>query len=71
MAQLSENPAPVRFDDGAWEALAATTNSNLCFQCGTCTSACPLAENTPMRVRRMVREAQFGETDPLIWKCMT
>ena len=71
MAQASENIAPARFDDGAWEALAATTNANLCFQCGTCTAACPLAENTPMRVRRLIREAQFGETDPLVWKCMT
>jgi Fe-S oxidoreductase len=71
MIQRSENPAPARFDDGAWETLAAATNANLCFQCGTCTSACPLAENTPMRVRRLIREAQFGEIDPLVWKCMT
>jgi len=63
--------APVRFDDDAWEALAATTNANLCFQCGTCTAVCPLAENTPLRVRRLVRGAQFGETTPLVWKCMT
>jgi Fe-S oxidoreductase len=71
MAQVSENPAPARFDDGAWEVLAAKTNANLCFQCGTCTAACPLADNTPMRVRRLIREAQFGEVDPLVWKCMT
>jgi Fe-S oxidoreductase len=71
MAQVSEPAAAVRFDDGAWEVLTATTNANLCFQCGTCTSACPLAERTPMRVRQLVREAQFGETDPLVWKCMT
>ena len=72
MAQASEKTiAPVRFDDGTWEALAATTNANLCFQCGTCTAACPLADNTSMRVRRLIREAQFGETDPFVWKCMT
>ncbi len=72
MAQASEKTiAPVRFDDETWEALAATTNANLCFQCGTCTAACPLADNTSMRVRRLIREAQFGETDPFVWKCMT
>ncbi|MGA7476161.1 MAG: (Fe-S)-binding protein [Thermoplasmata archaeon] len=71
MAQSSENLPPVRFDDDAWEALAATTNANLCFQCGTCTAACPLAETTPLRVRQLVREAQFGETDAFLWKCMT
>ncbi len=71
MAQVSVNPTPVRFDDGAWDTLAATTSANLCFQCGTCTSACPLAENAGMSVRRLVREAQFGEIDPLVWKCMT
>jgi Fe-S oxidoreductase len=71
MAQSSETLPPVRFDDDAWEALAATTNANLCFQCGTCTAACPLADNTPLRVRQLVREAQFGETDPFLWKCMT
>ena len=71
MAVASEVQVPVRFDDETWEKLAATTNANLCFQCGTCTSACPLADNTPMRVRKLIRQAQFGETDPLVWKCMT
>jgi Fe-S oxidoreductase len=71
MAQSSESLPPVRFDDEAWEALAATTNANLCFQCGTCTAACPLADSSPLRVRQLVREAQFGETDAFLWKCMT
>jgi Fe-S oxidoreductase len=71
MAEAPESSVPIRFDDDKWEALAAATSANRCFQCGTCTSACPLADNTPMRVRALVRRAQFGETDPLIWKCMT
>lgn len=71
MENASESSVPTRFDDESWEALAATTNANRCFQCGTCTAACPLADNTPMRVRTLIRRAQFGETDPLIWKCMT
>lgn len=71
MANGMTVPAPLRFDDEAWETLTRTTNANLCFQCGTCTSACPLADPTPLRVRTLVRRAQFGETDPLIWKCMT
>jgi Fe-S oxidoreductase len=71
MAEAPESSVPIRFDDEKWEALATATSANRCFQCGTCTSACPLADNTPMRVRTLVRRAQFGETDPLIWKCMT
>jgi Fe-S oxidoreductase len=71
MVEASQNSVPIRFNDETWEALALTTNANRCFQCGTCTSACPLADNTPMRVRTLIRRAQFGETDPLIWKCMT
>ncbi len=71
MVEESKSSVPIRFDDEAWEALAATTNANRCFQCGTCTAACPLADSTPMRVRALIRRAQFGETDPLIWKCMT
>jgi Fe-S oxidoreductase len=71
MAEASAGPVPIRFDDDAWERLAATTNARLCFQCGTCTSTCPLAGPTPMQVRTLIRKAQFGETDPLVWKCMT
>ena len=71
MAGAVTQTVPIRFDDEVWEKLAATTNANLCFQCGTCTAACPLADNTPMRVRKLIREAQFGETDPTVWKCMT
>ncbi len=71
MTETTGSSGAVRFNDETWETLSAATRANLCFQCGTCTAACPLADNTPMRVRMLVRRAQFGETDPLIWKCMT
>jgi Fe-S oxidoreductase len=71
MTAHAESASAVRFNDAAWERLAASTNAQLCFQCGTCTAACPLADRTPMRVRSLVRRAQFGETDPIVWSCMT
>lgn len=45
-----------------------------CYQCGTCTASCPWGLFTGLRVRDMIRKAQFGyegfESEDL-WKCVT
>jgi Fe-S oxidoreductase len=45
-----------------------------CYQCGTCTGSCPWGLFMGLRVREMIRKAQFGyegfESEDL-WKCVT
>jgi Fe-S oxidoreductase len=45
-----------------------------CYQCGTCTASCPWGLFTGLKVREMIRKAQFGlegfESEDL-WKCVT
>jgi len=48
----------------------------LCFQCGTCTGACPSGRRTPYRIRQVVRKAVMGLkeeviADDTIWMCAT
>ncbi|MDO5851557.1 MAG: CoB--CoM heterodisulfide reductase subunit C [Methanobacteriaceae archaeon] len=48
----------------------------VCFQCGTCTGACPSGRRTPYRIRQLVRKAAFGLKDEVInddaiWMCVT
>lgn len=48
----------------------------ICFQCGTCTGACPSGRRTPYRVRQLVRKSLVGLKDELIkddtiWMCST
>ena len=48
----------------------------ICFQCGTCTGACPSGRRTPYRVRQLVRKSLLGLKDELladdnIWMCST
>jgi heterodisulfide reductase subunit C2 len=48
----------------------------LCFQCGTCTGACPSGRRTPYRVRQLVRKSVMGLKDDVIsddtiWMCAT
>ncbi len=48
----------------------------LCFQCGTCTGACPSGRRTPYRVRQVVRKSVMGLKDEVIsddtiWMCAT
>jgi len=48
----------------------------LCFQCGTCTGACPSGRRTPYRIRNVVRKAVMGLkeeviADDTIWMCTT
>ncbi len=48
----------------------------LCFQCGTCTGACPSGRRTPYRIRNVVRKSVMGLKDEVIaddtiWMCTT
>lgn len=48
----------------------------LCFQCGTCTGACPSGRRTPYRIRQIVRKSVMGLKDEVIsddtlWMCTT
>jgi heterodisulfide reductase subunit C len=48
----------------------------LCFQCGTCTGACPSGRRTPYRIRQVVRKSLIGLkeeviADDTIWMCTT
>lgn len=48
----------------------------ICFQCGTCTGACPSGRRTPYRIRQLVRRAVMGLKDDVIsddtiWMCTT
>ena len=55
---------------------AGAETVGICFQCGTCTGACPSGRRTPYRVRQLVRKALVGFKDELmaddnIWMCST
>jgi heterodisulfide reductase subunit C len=68
-ADIDENFKQDIMDAGA-ESVA------LCFQCGTCTGACPSGRRTPYRVRQLVRRAVMGLkedviSDDTIWMCTT
>ena len=48
----------------------------LCFQCGTCSGACPSGRRTPYKIRQLVRRAVMGLkedviSDDAIWMCTT
>jgi len=48
----------------------------ICFQCGTCTGACPSGRRTPYRIRQVVRRSLLGLkkdviADDSIWMCTT
>ncbi|NYB51956.1 MAG: CoB--CoM heterodisulfide reductase subunit C [Methanobacteriaceae archaeon] len=48
----------------------------ICFQCGTCTGACPSGRRTPYRIRGIVRRAVMGLkedviSDDTLWMCTT
>jgi heterodisulfide reductase subunit C len=48
----------------------------VCYQCGTCSGACPSGRRTPYMIRRLVRKALMGLkedliTDDAIWMCTT
>jgi heterodisulfide reductase subunit C len=51
-------------------------NIKLCFACGTCTAACPVAEVDPeFNPRKIIRQVLLGMrketlTSPVIWRCV-
>ncbi|MDI3549214.1 MAG: heterodisulfide reductase subunit [Methanobacterium sp.] len=68
-ADVDENFKQEIMDAGA-ESVA------ICFQCGTCTGACPSGRRTPYRIRGVVRRAVMGLkedviSDDSIWMCTT
>ena len=48
---------------------------SVCYQCGTCSGACPAGRRTPYMIRRLVRKALMGYKDVIaddaIWMCTT
>ncbi|MBP2144097.1 heterodisulfide reductase subunit C [Methanococcus voltae] len=46
-----------------------------CYQCGTCTGACPSGRITGFRTRKIIRQALLGDEDLLssddLWMCTT
>lgn len=49
-------------------------NVQQCFQCGTCTAACPMAESMDIHPRKIMRMAQLGldselENAKTCWVC--
>ena len=48
----------------------------VCYQCGTCSGACPSGRRTPYMIRRLVRKALMGMkeaviSDDALWMCTT
>ena len=69
---------PLVWRDELWEELARETDAALCFQCGSCTATCPLAEGGKLNVRRLLRLGAFGTGGqgggadlPGLWACTT
>jgi heterodisulfide reductase subunit C len=68
-ADVDENFKQEIIDAGA-ESVA------ICFQCGTCSGACPSGRRTPYKIRQLVRRSVMGLkedviSDDTIWMCTT
>jgi len=71
---------PFRFnpDNASFKAKASELsgeNINLCFQCGACSSGCPLTEEMDLLPSKVLRLVQLGDNEVLnsntIWICST
>jgi len=69
---------PLIFSDDLWDDLLQETDAALCYQCGTCTATCPLAERGALNVRQLIRLGAFGRgvpgkevEAPGLWSCTT
>ena len=71
---------PFRFnpDNASFKAKVAELsgeNINLCFQCGACSSGCPLTEEMDLLSSKVLRLVQLGDNEVLnsntIWVCST
>jgi Fe-S oxidoreductase len=72
------DPKPLVWSDERWEELIRETDAARCFQCGSCTATCPLAERGEINVRQLIRLGAFqeappgsGESLPGLWSCTT
>jgi heterodisulfide reductase subunit C2 len=71
---LTRDSIDVNFKQEVMDAGAETLA--LCFQCGTCTGACPSGRRTPYRIRQIVRKSVMGLkeqviSDDTLWMCTT
>ncbi len=73
------NQSAVEFDSGFKDEVAARPggeNVKLCYACGTCTAACPVAAlDEAFNPRRMIRMILLGMkrellSSPEIWQCI-
>jgi len=69
---------PLLWSDELWEELCRNTDAAACFQCGSCTATCPLAERERLNVRQLIRLGAFADGRPAIhsgtpglWTCTT
>ena len=74
----NKQPKPaIIIDDDIWEQLIDLTAgaAALCYQCGTCTAACPWGQFTNLNfsVRSFLRQAQIGvfQASEDLWLCTT
>lgn len=68
--------SPLVWEDELWEELFRSTDAARCFQCGSCTATCPLADQGALNVRQLVRRGAFregtsdvGSRTPGLWSC--
>jgi Fe-S oxidoreductase len=70
-----EEIQPITIDDDLWDTLMALTQGAIapCFQCGTCTTACPwdIVREGGFSVRTLIRNAQIGSLEGFngLWTC--
>lgn len=69
---------PLSWSDELWEDLCRRTDAASCFQCGSCTATCPLADREHLNVRQLIRLGAFGDGRPVtgsgmpgLWACTT
>ncbi len=69
---------PIVWSDELWDDLLRETDAGVCYQCGTCTATCPLAERGALNVRQLIRLGAFGSgvpgravDSPGLWSCTT
>ncbi len=68
---LPSETKPLVWNDELWEDLCRTTDAAACFQCGSCTATCPLAERGALNIRQLIRLGAFGSGAPGLWSCTT
>jgi len=68
---LPNESKPLVWNDELWEDLCRATDAAACFQCGSCTATCPLAERGQLNIRQLIRLGAFGNGSPGLWSCTT